>query len=96
MPFSEHDESFNEHMEEAVDRFMDSIPATESEDSREGFTKGDRVRHPKPPADDFPDDGIVNGWCTFEYGPGWYCSVTWGGQYIGRYQANELEHDDRP
>ncbi|MGN9763105.1 hypothetical protein [Streptomyces sp. SD31] len=62
-------------------------------DSRDGFTKGDQVKR-KGGNGDLPADGVVNGWSTYEYGPAdqWYCCVTWGGRYIGRYQADELEH----
>ncbi|ORT54615.1 hypothetical protein [Streptomyces sp. CB03238] len=72
------------------------IPGVERMDSREGFAKGDRVRRAGGPGG-LPEDGVVNGWLTFEYGPrAWYCCVTWGGRYIGRYQANEIEHADQP
>lgn len=72
-----------------------------TQDSRGGFTRGDRV---KPSAlylstlpdgrSSLPTDGVVNTWATYEYGPeAWYCCVTFGGQYIGRYEAWQLEHD---
>ncbi|MEW1930491.1 hypothetical protein [Streptomyces sp. NPDC088360] len=63
--------------------------------SREGFAKGDQVKR----AGDGPwgQDGVVQGWFTFEYAPTkWYCCVTFGGRYIGRYQAHEIEHHARP
>lgn len=75
-----------------VQRFTESVPPVSKADSREGFSKGDRVHHATPPAD-FPDDGIVQCWETFEYAPTvWRCVVTWGGKYIGRYEAHEIEH----
>ncbi|MFH8410382.1 hypothetical protein ACH4FX_37250 [Streptomyces sp. NPDC018019] len=62
-------------------------------DSREGFSKGDDVRRVGGQVADLPEDGVVEGWLTYEYTPTkWYCCVTWGGQYIGRYQAHEIEH----
>jgi hypothetical protein len=69
--------------------------AVEQMDSREGFSKGDRVRRAGDPGE-LPDSGVVNGWLTFECAPDrWYCSVTWGGRYIGQYQADEIKHADQ-
>ncbi|GAB2717071.1 hypothetical protein [Kitasatospora kifunensis] len=66
--------------------------AVERMNRREGFSKGDHVRRVGG-SGDLPEDGMVNGWLTFEYSPHrWYCSVTWGRRYIGRYQAHEIEH----
>jgi hypothetical protein len=66
-------------------------------DSRQGLSKGDRVQRVGGGSEDFPQCGVVNGWLTYEYAPTkWYCSVTWGGRYIGRYQAYEIEHAARP
>ncbi|MGW5042161.1 hypothetical protein ACWEQK_28790 [Streptomyces parvulus] len=61
-------------------------------DSREGFTKGDRVKQTGQGPFTLRD-GVVQGWRTYEYAPTkWYCSVTFGGRYTSRYQANEIEH----
>lgn len=66
--------------------------APRSMDERDGFAKGEKVHRRGGQSENLPADGIVDGWHTFEYGSGWYCSVTWGGRYTGRYQAHELEH----
>ncbi|MEU5483524.1 hypothetical protein [Streptomyces mirabilis] len=66
-------------------------------DSREGFTKGDKVKRAGDGPWELPQDGVVQGWLTYEHAPkNWYCCVTWGGRYIGRYQAHEIEHDAQP
>ncbi|GHI98191.1 hypothetical protein TPA0906_00570 [Streptomyces olivaceus] len=66
-------------------------------DSREGFTKGDKVTQAGEGPFELPRDGVVQGWLTFEYAPTkWYCCVTFGGRYIGRYQAHEIEHVTQP
>ena len=75
------------HTEDLNERFL-----MERMDSREGFTKGDQVRRVGGP-EGHPEDGVVQGWLTYEYAPTqWYCCVTWSGRYIGRYQADEIEH----
>ncbi|MDX3867261.1 hypothetical protein [Streptomyces europaeiscabiei] len=70
---------------------------TQRMDSREGFTKGDQVKRAGDGPWELPPDGVVQGWLTYEHAPkNWYCSVTWGGRYIGRYQAHEVEHTTQP
>ncbi|MEU8530091.1 hypothetical protein AB0C77_31610 [Streptomyces sp. NPDC048629] len=65
-------------------------------DSRDGFTKGDKVKRVGEGPWEFPQDGVVQGWLTYEYGPTeWYCCVTWGGRYIGQFEASQLEHVDQ-
>lgn len=59
-------------------------------ETRDGFTKGDKVTPVTPPRPGFPTAGVVQGW--HNDGTGWYCSVTWGGKFPGRYQAAELRH----
>ncbi|MFJ3183885.1 hypothetical protein ACIPJN_36620 [Streptomyces sp. NPDC086796] len=66
-------------------------------DSREGFTKGDKVTQAGEDPFELPRDGVVQGRLTYEYAPTkWYCCVTFGGRYIGRYQAHEIEHATQP
>src|SRR3954469_21252115 len=75
---------------------MNGTPKVETADSRAGFSKGDRVKRVGGP-EDLPEDGAVQGWFTLEYAPTeWQCTVTWGGRYIGRYQAHEIEHATPP
>ncbi|MET9779008.1 hypothetical protein ABZ023_32960 [Streptomyces sp. NPDC006367] len=70
------------------------VPHVDTADSREGFSKGDRVK--RVGGHTLPPDGVVQGWSTLEYAPTvWRCTVTWGGRYIGRYEAHEIEHDHR-
>jgi hypothetical protein len=70
---------------------------TQRMDSREGFTKGDQVKRAGDGPWELPPDGVVEGWLTYEHAPkNWYCRVTWGGRYIGRYQAHEIEHAAQP
>ncbi|WP_327332903.1 hypothetical protein [Streptomyces anulatus] len=63
-------------------------------DSREGFSKGDRVRlEVESGSSEVVVEGVVNCWATVQYEPAkWYCSVTWGGRYTGQCQANEIRH----
>ncbi|MEU2098687.1 hypothetical protein ACFWGE_32830 [Streptomyces bacillaris] len=62
-------------------------------DSREGFTKGDKVTQAGEGPFPLPRDGVVQGWLTAELDPTkWYCCVTFGGRYIVQAQARDLEH----
>ncbi|KOU43594.1 hypothetical protein [Streptomyces sp. WM6378] len=73
------------------------IPPVETAASREGFSSGDRVRRAGGQPVTLPPDGIVQEWATLEYDPtAWRCIVTWGGRYIGRFEAHEIEHDNLP
>jgi len=77
------------------EEFVSSLPPVDTCDSREGFTEGDKVKRADGQAGTLPPDGVVNGWLTYEGAPrSWYCSVTWGGRYEGRYQAHQIEHDE--
>lgn len=70
-----------------------SIPHVDTTNSRDGFTTGDRVTRAGGANDGLPLDGVVQGWTTLEYAPHERrCVVTWGGTYISRHEAHELEH----
>ncbi|MEU5435406.1 hypothetical protein AB0G73_18790 [Streptomyces sp. NPDC020719] len=75
---------------------MYGIPSVETVDSREGFSKGDLVQRAGGPSE-LPEPGVVQCWSTLEYAPTeWRCIVTWGGRYIARHKAHEIEHTAQP